>query len=470
MDYTKLEPGIYIQQGAAIKRVAEYNDPFIRALLGNNYNEPERLAAAVGWVFVALEKREAQMRELYRFGQWKNRAGTEIDDLPFKFWYKRDFVRIDKALQLHGNGYLLKQRSGRRIVGLRFLDPATVQPDENSAEAIAGGVRFTRYWRNDPVTKAGVWLDAEDVIHFRREGLREIEHGDTAGNATLRAANILFGISQMFDTFYQNNGLPVMLVEVPMGTSLEDKDQLENRFWRIFNARRGSDNKPTIGVREGVKVTPLSIKPNELDAQDLEESQVKAILAAHDIPWELVFEAPNLSVAQDRRRDLVGSIAQRLDDMAEIINYDVDIARLGISYDLDVQEHYAFKQDEQAASLAYSRFVQNGMTPWAAAYLVMGILSDDAFPPEIQSRGIWVMPEQAAPAQGAEQRTGDDQTEDEGVIDEDEAMRSERSQFRRWYKKRMGGDVDSFAAKFMSRGDKLLIADEMLRSSWELYP
>jgi hypothetical protein len=309
MNYDKLAPGLYIQHGSAIKRIGEQGDPFAAALAGHNYNEPERLAAAVGWVFIALNKRTTQMKELYQYSQWINSAsGNELDELPFAFKINREMPRIDYALQLHGQAYLFKQRRGRRLVGVRWLDPSTIQPDPSSAEVVNGGARWSRYMRTDPITYQRQFIDANDVIHFIIPGQRELEPGTPAGLATKTAANILLGMGEMFSTFYENNALPVMLVEVPAATSNEDRDSIKSAMWRVFNPRRGSRENRTVGVREGVKITPLSINPESLDAIPLEDSQIRQIVTAHDIPYEIVATSANYAVSQDRRRDFVGSI------------------------------------------------------------------------------------------------------------------------------------------------------------------
>ena len=464
MNYDNLSPGLYLQRGDTIKRIGEIGDPLAAALTGHNYSDPERLASAVGWVFIALNKRASQIKELYQFGQWQTTgSGNEIDAPPFAFNIQREMLRIDYALQLLAQAYLFKQRRGRRLIGLRWLDPATVEPDPQTAEVIPGGVRYGRYWRTDPLTLRRDPIDATDIIHFMLPGLRELEPASPASKATKTAGNILLGIGEMFSTFYENNALPVMLVHVPAGTSPEDVQQIRSGFWRIFNPRRGSRENRTVGIREGVTVTPLSINPENLDAIPLEDSQIRQIVTAHDIPYEIVATSANYAVSQDRRRDFVGSIGQRMQEIADVINNDRDIALSGIEWTVDPEQHWAMKRDERDAATATLNWVQAGMTPQAAAYL-MGI-TEKRFPAEIRAAGIWRPLTMGMPEMGSSPA----RMEDEAVVD-GEAKSAELIQFRRWYKKRIGGDVDGFAAKHLTKGDKLIVADEMLRNSWEVYP
>lgn len=466
-DYSNLEPGLYIARGDAVKRISE-GDDFL-SIFGNRANEVEQLAEAVTWVFIALNKRRTQMRELFLHGQWERASDkTEIDGPPFVFDVHREMTRIDYALQLTGQAYLLKQRRGRRVVGIRWLDPSTMEPDERSAEVIPGGVQFTRYLRTDPQNGRREAIDGGDIIHFYIPGQRELEPGTTAGNATKLAAQVLYGMAETFGTFYANNALPVMLVNVPMTTTNEDIKAIESRFWRVFNPRRGTRENRTVGVREGVTVKQISINPSDLDFASLEDSKVKAIVTAHDVPFELIADVANYAVAGDRRRDFVGAIGQRIQDMASIINSDPDMRALNVQYSVNVGEHWSMKGDEAAAAISFQRYLQ-GMQPWAAAYL-MGI-TEEQFPEEIRARGIWAQ----AQSQAIEPLPADDGGVPDIAVTVDDmttkaAEQSELAQFRRWYKKRLGADVDDFTGHYVTKADKLLVADELLRSAWEVYP
>jgi hypothetical protein len=470
MDYNGLKPGLYLQVGENIKNIGTVDDVIYQALTGKSPDEVARLASMVGWVFIALNKRRTQMKELFRYGRWL--IGEEERDLPFVFNWERDAPRVDEALQTTGQAYLLKQRSGRRLIGLRWLSPDAVEPDERSVEIIAGGLKYTRYFYTDDTGRRET-LPGEDVVHFMLYGRDDIAPATTAGMATKLAAKVMYGVGETFATFYENNALPVMLVEVPATTTNADRERLENRFWRLFNPRRGSKENRTVGVNEGVKVTPLSIDPADLDATALEEAKIQEIVTAHDVPYEIVATAANYAVSQDRRRDFVGAIGQRVEEIAQTITDDPEIKGLRINYEANVEQHWSMKRDEADAAIALQRYTASGFTPWAAAWL-MGISEDD-FPEDIRERGLWV--EMQPQAQEAPQISAPDidtgagggDVADEMDID-DEFKMAEAGQFRRWYKKRMGTDPDQFDAKHLTRGDKLLIVDDILRTAWETYP
>lgn len=383
-NFNNLDAGMYVVRGDNVKRITE-SDEF--NIFNRENSEPEQLAATVSWVFIALNKRKTQIGELFRYSQWHDRNKNEIDEPPFTFNALQEFKRIDHALQITSQAYLLKQRKGKKLVGLRWLDPSTVEPDVNSAITIPGGVRFTRYFRR--VNGERIPIDGNDIIHFIIPGQSEHAPGTPVSVATKLAARILYGMEQVFDTFYANNALPIMLVTVPPGTNEADKKTLKDNLWRIFNIKGRNKENRTVAVREGVTIEKLSIDPESMDASTLEESKIKAIVTAHDVPYEIIAESANYAVSQDRRREFVGNIGQRLAEIGAIINNDPDVKATGVSWVCNVEQHWSMKSDEKEIANAFTAYLQ-GMTPWAAAYL-LGIKEND-FPQDVKDRGIWREP------------------------------------------------------------------------------
>ena len=459
MNYSGLKPGLYLQRGERIKSLDTTERGLANLLMGRTANDLETLMAGVGWVFVALNERRKALGGLYPLGEWIQN-NTPIDGFPFAFHWQTTFDRIDAALQTTGEAFLLKQRQGRRLIGIRWLDPDAVQTDERDLEVVPGGVQYSRYWYTTGAGQRQA-IPAEDIIHFTLYGRDDSGPGPTAGIATQLAANILYGLGETFSTLFDNNALPVVLVYVPMGASDPDVKAVENRIQRLFNRRRGTRENRVAGMREGVTVTPLPVNFNDLQAQSLEDSQVRQILRAHDIPFELVYESANYAVANDRRRELTESIGQRLDAMARVFCEDPEIAALRLFYDTNLEQHWSMKQGEAEMAAAVLNLVQAGFTPWAAAYR-MGI-NEDEFPTELVARGLYR--ETARPAEMA-MPTPSQQTDAAAQAAEEEEL----AQFKRWYRRRIGADVDTFKAQHISHAQKLVVADTVLRQAWQDYP
>ena len=457
MDYSELKPGLYLQRGERIKSLDTTERGLASLLMGRTANDLEKLMAGVGWVFIALNERRKGLGGLYPLGEWMQ-GDTKLDGFPFAFHWQTVFDRVDAALQTTGEAFLLKQRRGRTLIGIRWLDPDAIQTDERDIEVVPGGVQYRRYWYTNGIGQRES-IPAEDIIHFTLYGRDDTGPGPTAGIATQLAANILYGLGETFSTLFDNNALPVVLVYVPMGTSDPDVKAVEGRIQRLFNRRRGTRENRVAGMREGVTVTPLPVNFNDLQAQSLEDSQIRQILTAHDVPYELVANVANFAVAGDRRRGFTEAMGQRLESIARVFCDDPEIATLRLSYDTNVEKHWSMKGDEAAAAAAVLAYVQSGFTPWAAAYL-MGI-AEDQFPEDIAARGLYQ--ERAQPAEMAMPQLRQAQPAD------DEAA-EEAAQFKRWYRRRIGADVDTFKAQHITHAEKLVIADTVLRQNWQDYP
>ena len=435
MNYSGLKPGLYLQRGERIKSLDTTERGLANFLMGRTANDLETLMAGVGWVFVALNERRKALGGLYPLGEWIQN-NTPIDGFPFAFHWQTTFDRIDAALQTTGEAFLLKQRQGRRLVGIRCLDPDAVQTDERDLEVVPGGVQYTRYWYTTGAGQRQA-IPAEDIIHFTLYGRDDTGPGPTAGIATQLAANILYGLGETFSTLFDNNALPVVLVYVPMGTSDADVKAVESRIQRLFNRRRGTRENRVAGMREGVTVTPLPVNFNDLQAQALEDSQVRQILTAHDVPYELVADVANFAVANDRRRGFVEAIGQRLETVARVFCEDPEIAMLRLKYDTNVEKHWSMKGDEAAAAAAVLAYVQAGLQPWAALYL-MGY-AEDQFPDEIMARGLYR--ETAQPVEMAMPRPPQ-----QAQPTNDDAMQinEELKRFKRWFTNRPNRSIDDY--------------------------
>lgn len=386
--YDGLRPGLYLQVGDSIKSL----EVALQAWRSNEQDtaaptDPELLAAAVAWVFIALERRKQRISELAF--QWRLNE-QDLETLPFKFNTHETIPRLDESIQLYKKAFLLKQRGGgNRLVGLRWLDPTTIEPDYKSWTPDEG---ITQYIRTVKTVKTPI--PAEDLIVFIVPGMRELGPGTPAGKATSFAAQILYGIQQTADTVYDNNALPVMLINVPDGTLESDKETIRQKFENLFNPRRkGTTKHRTTAVTrptgdKGVEVTPLSIKPDDLAMPELSEQYRDAILAGHFVP---ISEA--LSNASSRQTSdsndasrFTAVLGARADWLASVFNADPDLLELGLTLHFMPEKHWSMRVREQFAAQTFAQLLQ-GMTPQAAAYVVGFEL--DQFPEAIKKAGVF---------------------------------------------------------------------------------
>lgn len=456
-DYNSLKPGLYLQVGDSLKTLSdgkEYLGSFAEALGGGSNANPsvETLAAEVAWVWIALQKRRQKIQEIPY--SWQQGA-EDIEKAPFTMKHKELIQQIDSSLQIHGEAFLLKRRAGAKMTGVRWLDPVTIRPDYDTANPDEG---ITRYWREVGMGQR-VAIPAKDIIRFLVPGLRELKPDTAAVRATTLAGQILRGIGQSIDVFYDNNALPIMLVKVPSSTSEPERTALQNAFRRLFNGRRGTTSVRTRAVRSDVEVTPLSFKPSDLAMDTLSDRERDVILAAHDIPITMVLTgSATYENANADTQNIITALGSRLEYIAEVYNEDPDFMTAGYYLDIRTSDHSAMKEDESERAGAFNDYRTGGFTPKAAAWLV-GISEDD-FPKDIGE--IFEEKQEIPPQlqQANQQQPPMNNQNDMGNMESQQnnpQAAAEMKSFSKWLKKRAEPNPDDFEAYYMTPEEKEMV-------------
>jgi hypothetical protein len=455
---TDMPPGTYLFANGKIKSMSL--DRQLIDLISGGDSQASRLVATVPYVFIALNRRKSKTMEVpYRWRVNDN----EVDNPPFKFDWHKLAPRIDEALQLSGVAYLLKQRNGRKFIGVRWLDPTTIEPDETSIDAMKG---YTRYIRTNQANGQQTTIKAEDLIVFMLPGQSELDPPPSAAQATSLAAQILYGIAVTADGAYDNGGLPVYMINVPAATSDTDKARLEGYFSRIFNRRKGATSRReyrTIAVREGITVQQLSLKPADLAMPELEKAQIQAILSAYEVPYTLVMaESANYATANIVEKQFTQAVGSRLEYLATLINEDADIMAYGAELAILLEQHPSMQVDEASRSVAGLRYVEMGMTPEAAGFLI-GINVDD-FPEGMviwQEQAPMIIEQPQAPQTPPSELMQEPSAIDDMTIEAKLAKADEERKFRKWYKSRKGQvPIEEFKRVVLKLEDLRAIVEE----------
>lgn len=341
VDYSELKPGVHLFVGdKKIKSlsVAASQQWLDLGLLSEGRNKSaETLLASVAWVHIALTHRRNMIGEISV--DWEHNQEA-VEQPPFMFNIDRELPRIDQAVQLGGVAYLYKLRRGARMLGLRWLDPDAVTPDDLSLTVEGYG----RYWYttvNGPEA-----IMAKDLIRIYNPGQREHDPEPSAGKAASLAGQILLGMGETADTFFDTNGLPIIAVIVPDATAPEQIDSIQDRFRRLFQSRRSRSGNKTVGLREGTKIEKISFAPKDLAMTELEDSKIDAILLAHGVPPAITRRDVNRAEAELKMMQFVGTVAARLQMITNTINEDPDIARGGVLLAVHKERHEMLQQLE----------------------------------------------------------------------------------------------------------------------------
>lgn len=448
MDYDDLKPGYYLQVGDRVTALKSVSDAtWQRLLTGDRETGLERLAASVGWVFTALDRRRIQLSEIPV--QWR-RNGDDMDGAPYKMRQRRLLAQTDTSMQIYGVAYWHKLRNrGGGVVRVTWLDPTTIEADYNRLDE-SGNIAWYRRQTDNGV----MMLPATDVVRFTAVSLRELEPGPSAMQATHIAADLLYGADLALSSLFGNNALPIFLIKVPPGTGEVAKEELQSGWRRLLMPkRRGSVDMRSTAVSADVSIEKLSLSPAELSIDAIEDRQRDEILAAHGVPASQVMgNAANFATADIDKVTFIGTMTSRLLSIADELAHDADFG--GMGYELvPLPDELPVMQTRARQRLESLKLAIEAGLPLDVAIDVVGLdLPDDV-------RAVLSI----------------DATLDDVPMPQQEPAKSwawddEAAQFRRWYKKRAGAEVDEFNSNHLTYADKLEIAAAVDGYSWNDYP
>jgi hypothetical protein len=353
MNYNDLKPGIHLYRGDKKIKSLSLTDADQWAEIFNldsRTPDVEKLGAVVSWNYIALDYRRNMIGEIPV--DWE--LNGEEAEAPIDFDFDRDAPRIDTALQLRSVCYLLKRRVGSILIGLRWLDPSSIKPDPFSLTS--DGYQVYEY----TTSNMGILkIPAEDILRILIPGQREHDPAPSAAGSSSLAAQIILGMEESADTFYDTNGLPVIAVMVPGRTTQPDEvTRISDQFKRIFRGKRSRDGNKTIGLKEGTQIETISFAPKDLAMSELEESKRSAILLSHAVPPSIVYKDVNRAESELKLAQFVGTIAGRLNLITKTINQDEDIQRTGVELVVHAERHEQMQVYELAKAEALQRLTQ----------------------------------------------------------------------------------------------------------------
>ncbi len=321
-----LKPGIHLFQGEHHLKTIDHASFFGSGIdfhnIGGVISESvwEQFARAA-WVRAAIVTRQDYMSQIHT--EWDGVgdeivAGISLMDLP----------RIDTALQLFGWAFFHKERlENGRVINHRWLNPDFMIPQSDTA--FPGGFHLYNYSTSEIIKDAGAMIPDHDLLIIRQDGVREAYPMSSAQVAASLSSQIVIGIAETMDSFYDTNALPVVAVIVPPETPQTSVEAAANRFREIFQFRRPLSGNKTIGLSGDVKIETISFSPDDLQMGELSDMQINAILASHQVSPALINRDVNRAELEFRQIEMVIRMGARLKLIEHIINNDTDWNSVG---------------------------------------------------------------------------------------------------------------------------------------------
>ena len=299
------------------------------------------------------------------------RGDTEIDtsdDYQNKVGFLPDPVSllylVESSLTLLAKAYLLRERRGRSTTELRWMHPASIEPELSQAQGLTG---FKRSVGNQVIK-----LSVEDVIYWwGLDPFVELGPGENSpGQAALTAAGVLYSVDQFAALFFKRGAIKAMLLTVS-GNVVEGERERIKTWWRRLFEGLGNAWQTGVVNADSVKPVPIGEGVKELENTALTEDKSREISTALGIPYTLLFsQAANYATAQvDRQSFYTETIVPEADFVQRIWNKQL-MEPLGYRWQFQPEALDVYQKDENERAQAFSLYVQAGLKKSVAAEML----------------------------------------------------------------------------------------------------
>ena len=336
-----------------------------------------------------LEQRDAQLAftkapQLYRAVTLRANAmagvpyklciGTEESknhaDWPFPQGLHKLLYELEASLLVSGAGYLLKLQpsmGGKRVVGLQYLSPATMQVIySNNRISFVQNVRGMRY---------GPW-EADRLLYMREFSFSDdVGPGLAPAKVALPAANLRIALSEFATGFFASGGQPLTLLTLAGNPPPTEVERTEAFFKRTMSGVRNAWR--ILAVRSEVTVTPITPEIQTMAMPELAETATREIAAAFGIPLSLLTsDSANYATAQsDMQMFYENTIKPRLLIYETAFNEQL-LHPIGLHLKFHPEEMQIFQTDEAERSGSLKNLVDAGID-LRTAMKILGYAAED---------------------------------------------------------------------------------------------
>lgn len=320
--------------------------------------------------------------------------GEEEVDWPFPVDLKTLLWQTQADLLIHGCAFWLKVGMGKRVVGVKRLNPFSV-----SVVWDGRNVRFAQYYEGK-----GNEYTPDEIIYFRVfNPADDVQPGKSAISVCMGDAKTLRYINVFTNKFFESGGMPVTIISVDPRISADEVKRTEGMFKKMLN---GIDNAwRTIVLRSDVKPTVLTQPVKDMMLPELITQARQAIALAFGIPQTMLEDAANYATATEHRlsfwQDTVRPAAEQI---AAVVNEQL-FGKTGLRLEFAFEQMDMFQEDEAQRASSLGALTNAGV-PLLTAMEILGYdLTDEQIEAIEEANGPKepepepVAPEQPADAQ-----------------------------------------------------------------------
>ncbi len=418
----------------------------------------QKYADAVAYLYRAIEVRAnalcAVPWKLSPIGDDAEPIWTsEDEDAPDSLAWAADLPRLlwrtSVAWSFYNEAFWLIEQNRVRILNLKWLDPASVEPqwDENAG--------LTGFERSLPTRKLP--LRVEDVAYLWKTGLRETTPLTPPAQAAMQAAGVLYHADAFASSFFERGAIKATFLTIEGNPPTEDIKKLESWAKKFVSGVKNAWSMP--GIRADVKAVPIGEGLESLTNATLTAEKREDIATALGVPHSLIMSnAANYATSsQDARNFYDLTVVPDCLLLQRQLNQQL-FTPLGLRFTFDPQEMAVYQEDETKRSQAFATYVGAGIPLSVAAemlglYLPEGMEYDDLEPEEPETPATATVGEEEG--QGGQEGDGRQEVSmAAGNLARDEEVK----RLQRWLKKRPHADLSKFDSDLLSMGEKVIIA------------
>jgi len=198
----------------------------------------------------------------------------------------------EAGLCLYGRAYWFVQRLGKRLIGLRWAHPDTIQPRYDEQRGLVG---FTRQLASKQID-----LDLEQLVYFWEPNpVGELGPGPSLAQVALAAAGLAKNANDYISGFFQRGAIPAVILSVEGNPPPEELKRLETWWKRLLGGVKRAWE--TVALRASVKPTIVGGQLADLDLEPIFAAARQQIAVTFGIPQTMLEDAANFATAKEHK-------------------------------------------------------------------------------------------------------------------------------------------------------------------------
>jgi len=282
---------------------------------------------------------------------------------------KRTVELVTRSLLGPGRAYLFKTEQGRTFKELRYMVASTIKPKIDGSEGLVGFVREVNGNRTVYDPERFVWFwPADETVELGPPKSSPVQ-------AALQAAGANYFTAKFISDFFARGAIKGTLLAVKGNPVESERQRLKDWFRKTFFGGSGTSWSTEIINADVVEPVKIGEGLESLNNNELTRQMREDIAVALGVPMSKLLSSTvaGLGGGGVAESDDVGFYADTVrplgDFIADTLNAQL-LRPMGYQWQWLWDTLDVFQTDEKARSVAFKTYVDSGMLPHIAAYML----------------------------------------------------------------------------------------------------